>query len=144
MAIKSYSNSTDNAEILEVDDTVKKQVVKEAYKKIVTDYVIPNISKLIYDLNNKNIKEIKTIIMKDLCEYLCILISKRSPIKTEIIELLSVDSELMAKIEYDLKQMKNDKHKPSGNNHLGEYDSENDEIYNIEESECVTWAQIMK
>lgn len=141
------SNNDDDPGTLEkVADLAKKQVVMETYKMVMTDYIIPGILKLKYELD-KN-KKILPTVTNDIRAYLCMLTSGKSPIKNEIVKLLSVDSELITEILHDNKQTK--QHKQGSDNCVGEDESDDDDddddevgAHFIQDLEYVTWAQIM-
>lgn len=146
------SNNDDDPGTLEkVADIAKKQVVLETYKMVMTDYIIPGVLKLKYELEKK--KQCFPSVMNDLRAYLCTLTSGKSPIKNDIVKLLSVDSELITEILHDNKQIKQHKHQQPGNeNGVEDYESEDDDddddedderIHFIQDIEYVTWAQIM-
>lgn len=139
------SNNDDDPGTLEkVADIAKKQVVMETYKMVITDYIIPGVLKLKLELD-KN-KKILPTVMNDLRAYLCMLTSGKSPIKDEIVKLLSVDNDLVTEILHDNKQMK--QHKQPGGENCDESDDDDDDYddvaaHFIEDLEYVTWAQIM-
>lgn len=111
---------------------------------VMTDYIIPGALKLKYELDKD--KKLLPTVIHDLRSYLCTLTSGKSPIKNDIIKLLSVDSELITEILHDNKQIKQHK-QPGTENGLDDSDDdddEDDEIHLIEDLEYVTWAQIME
>lgn len=143
------SNNDDDPGTLEkVADLAKNKVVMETYKMVMIDYIIPGVLKLKYELD-KNKKFLPTV-MNDLRAYLCVLTSGKSPIKDEVVKLLRVDSDLIAEIAHDNKQMKQQKQQPIGDYHfIGENESEDDDndddedVHFMQDLEYVTWAQIM-
>lgn len=143
---RDNTNDDDPGTLEKVADIAKKQVVMDTYKMVMTDYIIPGVLKLKFELN-KN-KKIPLTITNDLRTYLCGLTSGKAPIKNEIIKLLSVDTQLMTEILFHNKELK--QHKPqSDDENAGEYESEDDDdddedkIHFIEDLEYVTWAQIL-
>lgn len=143
---RDNTGDDDPGTLEKVADIAKKQVVLDTYKYVMTNYMIPGVLKLKCELD-KYKKNLPTVI-NDLRAYLCTVTSGKALIKNEIIELLSVDSELMTEIVYDNKQMK--QHKPHvGNENCGELESEDDDddddvtIF-IDDLEYVTWAQMLQ
>jgi len=141
---RDNNNDDDPGTLEKVADLAKKKVVVETYKMVMTDYIIPGALKLKYELDKD--KKLLPTVIHDLRSYLCTLTSGKSPIKNEIIKLLSVDSELITEILHDNKQIKQHK-QPGTENGLDDSDDdddEDDEIHLIEDLEYVTWAQIME
>lgn len=142
---RDNTNDDDPGTLEKVTDLAKKQIVMETYRCVMTKYIIPSLLKLKYDLE-KYKKNLPTVI-NDLRSYLCILTSGKAPLKDEIISLLSVDSDLIAEILHDNKQMKQHK-QPGNDNCFGDLESEEDDdddptIF-IQDIEYVTWAQLME
>lgn len=133
-----------------VVDLVKKQLVTDTYVKTMGDYIIPSLLKLKYELD-KN-KKIHPSIMNDLRAYLCNLISGKSPAKKEIIDLISVDGDLITEILHDVKQQTKQHKQLAKENGLTEYETEDDDdddddddhIRVIKGIDYVTWAQMME
>lgn len=124
------SNNDDDPDSLEkVADLAKKEVVLSTYKMVMSDYIIPGVLKLKFELD-KNKKMLPTVI-NDLRAYLCVLTSGKSPIKHDIIELLSSDNDFLAEILHENKKTKHHKQQPGNENGLEELDSD-DDIDNVE------------
>lgn len=86
--------------------SVKEQAVVDCYKTIITNCVIPSILRLKYMVDKRN--KFYIFIINDLREYLCELLSTESLINNEIMELLTVDSDLKNDILHEIKQKMND------------------------------------
>lgn len=100
---KLNDNNEDDPEMSEtITVMVKKRVGIEKYKIVIIEDIIPNVLKVKYYLDRKN--RIFPSVINDLRDYVCKLVEK-SPFKDEIIEQLSVDSELTSEILHMRKQM---------------------------------------
>jgi len=145
---RENTNDDDPGTLEKVADLAKQRVVMETYKMVMTDYIIPGVLKLKYELE-KNKRKVPTV-MNDLRAYLCALTSAKSPIKAEIVELLSVDSDLTAEILHDNRLMKQHNKHLDGENGIGEIESEDDDddddpaTHLMQDLEYVTWAQTMQ
>lgn len=145
---RDTTNDDDPGTLEKVADLAKQRVIMETYKMVMTDYIIPGVLKLKYELE-KNKKKLPTV-MNDLRAYLCALTSGKSPIKAEIVELLSVDNDLIAEILHENRQMKQHNKHLDGENGVGELESEDDDddddpaTHLMQDLEYVTWAQTMQ
>lgn len=147
---RDNNNDDDPGTLEKVADLAKKQLVMETYKMVMTEYVIPGVLKLKYELD-KN-KKFHPSIMNDLRAFLCSLTSGKSPIKNDIVKLLSVDSDLITEILHDVKQQMKHKQQPDNEeNDFAEYDDDDDDddeddrrTHLIRDIEYVTWTQIME
>lgn len=142
---RDNTNDDDPGTLEKVADLAKQRVVMETYRMVMTDYIIPGVLKLKYEL--EKCKNKAPTVMNDVRAYLCALTTGKSQIKAEIVQLLSVDTELIAEILHDNRQGKqNNKH--VGEN--GELESEDDDDEDntttnlMQDLEYVTWAQTMK
>jgi len=97
------SNNDKNEDDPEETDMAKKRVAIEIYKIVIIDNIIPNVLKMKYFLNKE--KKFVPSIINDLHDYVYKLVAK-SPLKDEIIELLSEDKELISEILHRTNQMK--------------------------------------
>ncbi|VVC40479.1 Armadillo-type fold,Condensin complex subunit 1, C-terminal,Armadillo-like helical [Cinara cedri] len=140
------SNNDDDPGTLEkVTDIAKNEVVINTYKMVMADYIIPSVIKLKDELQ-KSKKGLATV-MNDLRSYLSVLTSGKSPIKNEIVKLLSDNGEeLISEILLDNKQMKQHKQKIENDTNLDSEDDDEDyrPIHFIEELQFATWAQLME
>jgi condensin-2 complex subunit D3 len=120
------SNNDDDPETIEkVVDFAKNEVILKTYQTVISDYVIPGVFKIKYELE-KNKKMLPTV-MNDLLAYLCVLTSGKSPIKQHIIDLLSSDSDLLTEILHENKKLKQHKQQPGIESDVGECDSEDND-----------------
>lgn len=134
-------NNDDDAETLEkVTDIAKKELVMNTYKMVMTDYIIPSILKLRDELE-KNKTGLSTV-LNDLHSYLFVMTSGKSPIKNEIIKLLSVNGEELIN---EILLNKQHKRQTENDNSLNSEDDEDDrQIHFIEELQFATWAQLIE
>ncbi|XP_050425084.1 condensin-2 complex subunit D3-like isoform X2 [Adelges cooleyi] len=143
---RDNGNDDDPGTLEKVADLAKKQLVIETYKMVITDYVIPAVLKLKYELD-KN-RKFASFVQHELIPYLSSLVSGKSPVRAEVLKLISPDSDLAFQILNDAqKQQKQQKQNIDGeddyiqNESDDEYDDEPDLF--LRDLEYVTWAQIM-
>lgn len=135
------NNNDDDPDSLEkVLDFAKNEVLMKTYRMVMSEYVIPGVLKLKYELE-KNKRMLPTV-MNDLLAYLCVLTSGKSPIKQHIIELLSSDSDLLTEILHENKKTKQHKQQPGIENGLGELDSDDNDNDDDEEKNQYMLSEI--
>ncbi|XP_050525534.1 condensin-2 complex subunit D3-like [Daktulosphaira vitifoliae] len=141
---RDSGNDDDPGTLEKVADLAKKQLVMETYKMVIIDYVVPAVLKLKYELDKS--KKFRPTVMNDLRAFLCCLTSGRSPIKNDVVKLLSADGDLATEVLFDVKQQQKQQN-ANGENVEFENESEDEDDDEpdllIQDLEYVTWAQIM-